>query len=145
MKLKLTLALLAALVACSDRSAEERELSARDVKDKLVDATEAAGAYAAQTRDEYVRKAKEELAALDARIQAVASRAAAAKEQAKGELALQSDEALAKLRTQREALSQRLAALETSSGEAWRDMRAGLDNALTELKKSAESAAERFR
>jgi predicted nuclease with TOPRIM domain len=143
------LALLFAVVMGCDRSAPKEqgpagaggsEVSAEEVKRKAGEALTAAGRYASQERDEYVRRARVRLDELEKQAEELRKRAGEMKETASAELR----EKLDRLEAQRKELRKDLETLESASADAWTDVQARFESALTHLEQSFQRAVSRF-
>jgi regulator of protease activity HflC (stomatin/prohibitin superfamily) len=63
---------------------------------------------------------------------------------AKADAQVEFQEQLEELKTKREAARKKLSDLKNTSGDAWDDVKSGMDSAWQALDKSLESAAQRF-
>lgn len=127
------------LVACDDSSAPGK-VTGKDVRDSAVEAARTTNAYVSQTRDEVVAKGKGEIAKADAELAVLRAKAATAAADAKAGI----DASIAKLEKERAAAAAKVDELQNATGDAWKDMAAGLDRALEELGESARDARRRF-
>ena len=92
-------------------------------------------------RDAYVQKMKGQLDEWNAEIDKLQAQA----EQKKGDAKLAYEQQINSLRQQRDDAQARLAGLQDSTGEAWEQLKAGVDEAWSSLKVSVERAASAFR
>jgi DNA repair exonuclease SbcCD ATPase subunit len=131
------------LIGCGEREEKSRSgasVEAGDVKTEMREAAEAAAAYTQQQKEKYQKRIQEMLDDYDQKLDALSSRAEAAKEQAGEEL----QRRIAELRKKREEAARRLREVESATGKAWQDMKSGLDAAMEDLKKSFDQALARF-
>jgi hypothetical protein len=131
--------LVVAAVACDD-TRSRGHVTGKDVRDAYGDAASTTKAYVSQTRDEYVAKAQREMDDADAELARLRSEAKGAAADTKVRI----DASIASLEARRAQAAARLNDLKNATGDAWRDMTAGVDRALAELQSSAKSAKERF-
>jgi predicted nucleic acid-binding Zn-ribbon protein len=89
------------------------------------------------TREDYVQKMHALLDSLNDEIDALTKRAENAGADVRDELA--------ELRTRQDEARTRLASLRDSGGEAWRDLKAGVELARDAIGKALESARSRFK
>ena len=92
----------------------------------------------AETKAEYVKKAHAELDELSVKIDALELKAKEAGSQAREGL----DKKLAALKAHRKTAKRDFAKLKHASGKAWVGFKAGVDNAINELKKAYDEAAK---
>ncbi|MFD1511351.1 hypothetical protein [Lacimonas salitolerans] len=92
-------------------------------------------------RDAYIRKAKAQIEQWNAEIDKLEARAREAS--ADGEIAYR--ETLQDLRGKRDALEKRMEETRHSGDAAWKDLKAGMDAAWTNLSDAIENARARFR
>jgi len=88
-----------------------------------------------------VHDLKQRLGTIDAGIATLQQRLTTAKGSAKQQL----DESLAKLRTQRAELAERIQRLSSSSGAAWDDLAHGARSAVDDLEQAIDKALARFK
>jgi hypothetical protein len=100
------------------------------------DAANAAHDSAAQTRDEFLASMDKNMSELDAKIDKLASQAA----NATGDAKVREDQALADLRSQRDAVRKDYDQLKASSGDVWEKTKAGFQSAWDSLEKSYDNA-----
>ena len=91
-------------------------------------------------RDAYREKMKAQIDEFDAEIDRLLAKARKAKADAKIDYEKQIDE----LRGKRKEIAQKMDALESASGDAWKDLKQGLENSWEILKKSLSQAKEKF-
>jgi t-SNARE complex subunit (syntaxin) len=125
-------------MAASGFAADESQgkVSAQDVKKDLGRALEKAKAYTNQQRKEYQQKIQASLDDLKKKTSELKNSA----EKAKGEAMSKMSAGMEDLKKKQADAEQKLKALQSASGEAWGDVKSGLDNAMIELKKSYEKA-----
>jgi CHASE3 domain sensor protein len=141
-----TLAVLALVVGCHQNEPTVNEpkpetvTTASDVADRYKEAATTTTAYVVENKDEFVAAMDKRLAQLDTKIGELATKADAYKDDAKA----QADKAVAGLRDQRNDMTAKLDELKKSSGDAWKDVKAGFASALDELEKAYENAKSKF-
>ncbi len=104
------------------------------------DAANAAQDSAARTRDEFLASMDKKMTELDAKIDKLASQAA----NAAGDAKVREDQALADLRSQRDAVRKEYDHLKASSGDAWEKTKAGFQSAWDSLVKSYDNAVTKI-
>jgi hypothetical protein len=92
------------------------------------------------TKKAYQEKAEAQLEEMKAQIGLMEAKAARAKAEAKVEYS----EQLAELAQKRKDAEERLAGLKAAGSEAWRELAAGVDEAMVSLQNAVTSAAARF-
>jgi hypothetical protein len=140
--------LLACLaVGCGGGSGEEEAdgagadgPTASDVADEAREAADTAGAYAERTLEEVRADMRGRLEAANERIESLEARAAELTGDAQAEL----QDTLEGLRRQRDQVADRLDALGDASGDAWRDVAEGAEQAWSELDAAVSRAVDRF-
>lgn len=119
---------------------EPRTVTANKVIDETGEAADAAGEYAAQTKDEYVEKLSAKMAEYDDEIAAMNQRAA----ELQGDAAAEWNQQTERLQIQRAELQETLDHVRASSGEAWRDLKASTDQLWTNFKGELNAAGEKL-
>lgn len=89
-------------------------------------------------RADYEKKIKHDLKSLDLKIKHLQHRTDA-------QVNAGVNDALQKLQAQKAEADRKLAALGKSTGNAWEDLRHGLDQAVADLKSSVDSASNQFK
>jgi hypothetical protein len=92
-------------------------------------------------KDLYREKFEAKLREIKARIELLEARAAQVKTESKLEYQRHLDE----LRQKREVLRGRLDEIKSSGGEAWKDIRAGIEKAADDLRQAVDKAMDKFR
>jgi hypothetical protein len=93
---------------------------------------------AAQTKAEYVEKARVELDELSVKIDALEVKAKAAGASAKAGL----DKRLVELKARRKTTKRDFLKLKRATGKAWVSFKAGVDNGIADLKRTYDDAAK---
>jgi hypothetical protein len=132
--------LISAAVAC-DNSGSHSHVTGKDVREAYGQAADTTKAYVSQTRDDYVAKGQRELDDVDAQIAKLRGEAKDAASDARVRI----DGAIARLESQRAQVASRMDDLKNATGDAWKDMANGLDQALDDLHSSAKNAADHFK
>jgi hypothetical protein len=134
------LALSVVLSACGQSDSDKSPVTAQDVKTKTTEAMDAAADYAAQTRAEYMEKARKELDNLNVKIQQLQKEAQAAGSESKAVLG----EQVKRLQEQQRALEQKFTRFQSQGGEAWDEMKSGFEQAMASLEQAYEKARDKF-
>jgi chorismate mutase len=98
----------------------------------------AAESTVAETKDEYVKKARAKLDELSGKIDAMEHDAKKAGSSAHEGM----DQTLTDLKARRRTAKKDLAKLRHASGEAWADLKAGVDKSLRDLKEALDKAVK---
>jgi Skp family chaperone for outer membrane proteins len=139
MKRLALIALAGVLTACSgsnDRDASDT--SVEDARREIGEAADATAEALEDTLDEYRRGVARELDEIDREIEELKATA----EEKGDEARAKADAALEELDERRRAVARELDKLKSSSGEAWDDVRGGIDRAMADLKNAYEKAKE---
>ena len=104
------------------------------------DAANAAQDSAAQTRDEFLASMDKKMTELDAKIDKLASKSA----DATGDAKVRADQALADLRSQRDAVRKQYDELKTSAGDTWDKTKAAFQSVWGNLVKSYDDAVSKI-
>ena len=92
-------------------------------------------------KDRHREKLEAKFREVKARIELLEAKAAQVKAESKIEYQRHLDE----LRQKRDAMRSRLDEIKTTGGEAWRDIRAGMEKAADDLKEAVDKAMAKFR
>ncbi len=114
--------------------------TSEQVSKEAGEAVDAATAYANESKDEFAREMRANLADVEADISDLKNRAGAAAEDARGRI----DERIAELEKKRDAMKKRLDKLSNSSDRAWKRMKSGLERAWSEVKVAYKKASSEF-
>jgi chromosome segregation ATPase len=96
--------------------------------------TAGAESKAAQTKDEYVKKARADIDELSGKIDALERKAKKTGSSAHAEL----DKNIKDLKARRKTAKSNLAELKQAGGKAWADLKSGVDQAISDLKKAVD-------
>jgi TolA-binding protein len=131
---------LLAVSACSkkEESRPPSKVSAEDVKKETKEAIGTAMDYAKQERDGFASKAQKDLDELNLKIEELKKKAQEATGEAKAKL----DEQIKRLQQEQKAAAEKLDELKSATGEAWKDLKAGVQAAIDHLKQSAHKDQE---
>ncbi len=109
---------------------EPAKVTGEQVEKKVTEAAGAVADYAKQEKDEYVARAQKAIDEAKAEMDALKARAKRARASGKGKLKGQ-----IKASERRWKVAQRkLGELKSASGEAWKDLKSGMDKAIDDLK-----------
>ena len=114
---------------------EPPKVTAREVGEKVGEAAGAGARYASQEKDEYVARTRQALDDARAEIDGLKAEARKARADAMGKLQRRIDVLEARWRLAERKLSE----LRSAGGEAWKDLRSGLDRAVEDLKRPDRS------
>lgn len=120
--------------------AEKEETTAEDVKQETKEALETAKAYTEEQRAEYMAEMMDTLKSYEEKIQSLEMKAEGMGEDARAAL----EERIRMLKEQRERAAQRLEEMKSSSGDAWMEIKTGIDKAMEDMSKAYKKAAEQF-
>ncbi len=112
------------------------KVTAGEVERKVAEAAGTAAAYARQEKDEYVARARKAIDEAQADVDRLRAEAARARADASGALRRRVEA----MEERRRRAERKLGELESASGEAWKDLRLGVDRAVEDLKHPAASA-----
>jgi hypothetical protein len=94
-----------------------------------------------EQKDAYRQKREAELKELNARLALLESKA----EKAEAEAKIGYNEQIFELKEKRDNLTHKIAELKEAGGEAWQDMKKGIEEAATDLKTALDVASTRFK
>jgi small-conductance mechanosensitive channel len=141
-KLVLIAALFFALgsVGTAAQTAAEKT-TAKEVTEKTAQALQAISSYTADQRDEAVKKAKEALDDIDARIDRLESRLSQKWDRMDQSARTKARESLTALQKQRIAAAEWYGGLKHSSRNAWEDVKAGFVKSYQDMRDALHKAA----
>ena len=122
--------------ACSN----DEQVSTKDVKDSVSEAVETTGAYMAQQKEEAVKDMQQGLEALDRKREALQAKMADLSDEARQDLQHRLDQ----LKAEQQKLEERLEELKTASGQAYEEMKAGLEQSLNDLQDAYKRALDAY-
>jgi hypothetical protein len=131
-----------AAIGCEQKPADRtpRRVTPEDVRRDAGQAAETAAEYSRQTREEFQKKLDTRLKELDAQIATLREKGRDRKDEAKAKW----DRNMTELETRRAAARAKLAEVNNSSADAWKDVRKGAQAAWDELDKAFRDAAREF-
>lgn len=94
-----------------------------------------------ETIEAYQQKARAQLKEMKARLQVFEARA----ENASADMKIKYQENLVDWKARFDDIEKRMNKLSESSGEAWKDVRTGIDNALGELQSAIQKGTDQFK
>ncbi len=133
--LPIVLGLFALALGCEKQPPPK--VTASQVEKKVAEAAGSAADYARQEKDEYVARAQKAVDQAETRIDELKARARTARTSAKKKLGRQ----IEAMETKRRLAERKLDELKAAGGEAWRDLRTGVDKALDDLRQPAPEVA----
>ncbi|HEU4381908.1 MAG TPA: hypothetical protein VFR85_00285 [Anaeromyxobacteraceae bacterium] len=129
-------AVILSVLVCGCEKQESPKVTAGEVKEKVKDAAGAAAGYARQERDEYVARAQKAVDEGKAEIDKLRAETRQAGAGARNEAQRQLEAVEAKWKV----AERKLHALKSAGGEAWKDLRSGVDEAVDDLKRALGSS-----
>lgn len=138
----LTLFGLLAASGCGQKSADQTpgKITSEDVRRDAGQAVNTAVEFSQQAKDEFQQRLEARLQELDAEIAQLREKGRDLKDQAKADW----ERKMTDLETKREAARAKLAELDQSSAEAWKDVQQGVQSAWDELEKAFRDASREF-
>lgn len=124
----------------ADANNRPTTVTANKVVEETEEALEYAADYAAQRKDEYIRKLDAQMAEYDDEIAAMKHRAA----ELQGEARAEWNEEIEELQIERAELDQRLETLKTSTGESWQDLKSTTTQMWNDFRGHVKGAAARL-
>jgi TolA-binding protein len=139
----LVLGLAVLLVGCSDSTTDPsaKTPTAKDVQEQVGKAADTAGEYASDQVRQYADTLNDKLQEFDTQLQSLQQQG----EQLAGEAQKQWQQQMQNLQQKRQQVAGDLQRLKDASGDAWLDVKSGLDDAWQDLQGAASKAAERFK
>jgi archaellum component FlaC len=122
------------------RPVREGQVTIEDVGDEMEEAAQTGAQYALQTKEEYMETIKEKMAELDEQIAKLTAKAATLADDAKTRVQAR----LQDLTEKREAFLARMKDVGSASGDAWEEMKEGLEAAWKDLEEAYQEAASEF-
>ena len=120
---------------------DENKVSGDELRKQAVGTLETAKKFTEQQKGEYQKKIESELTDLGKRIGELKERAETAKSDTLAALQVK----IADLRERQKTAENKLGELKSATAQAWTEIKDGLDRAVTDLRKSYESAAGLFK
>jgi archaellum component FlaC len=120
---------------------DEGKVTSDELKKQAGEAIDAAKKYAGQQKAEYQQKIEQELADLGENISKLKERA----KTATGESLKALEERIGDLRERQTAAQKKLGEVKAATEQAWSGLKEGMDKAVSDLKKSYESAIGYFK
>jgi len=119
---------------------KKADVSSEDVKKETKEALEAAKELTVQQKEEFQKKMRDELDRMQKEIDRLVFKANQAKKETRAEL----NKAIGELQQKKDATARKLQDLESASGNAWNDLKSGLNASMEEFEKSYAKAKSRF-
>jgi len=120
--------------------AEKEDTTAEDVKKETKEAVETARAYTEEQRAKYMAEMMDKLESYEEQINELEMEARDTGDEAR----MAMEERLQTLRDKRDDMSERLDEMRSAGGDAWMEMKKGMDKAMDEMSKAYEKAAAEF-
>ena len=112
-----------------------------DIKKEAKDLAETTMAYSEEQKEQYEKIIQEKLVQYNRKFMELESQLVMMNEQAKADLAAE----MAKLNDKKTAVAAKVKELQGTGGEAWADLKAGMDKAFMEMDKAYDQARSRFK
>ena len=139
----IALAVAATLAGCERQNSsvsEERTAASDQLKGTISNAASKTEQLASRAKDDVMAGFQKGIAEMDTQIGALVEKSKSLSGQAKSE----ADEALAKLRAQREVAGKKFDELKAASQETWQDVRSGFEQAWQDLKRTYGEVKDKF-
>lgn len=120
--------------------AEKEETTAEDVKRETKEAVQTAKAYTEEQRAKYMAEMMDTLKSYEQEIEDLEMQARDMTDEARAAV----EERLQALREKREDMTQRLEDMKSASGDAWMELKKGMDKAKDEMSEAYRKAAAEF-
>lgn len=117
------------------------DVSVEDVKKESKEAIQTTAAYAGQQKEQYMSEAETRFNELRQKIDDLAAKGESLKEEAKADIKKQMGE----LQEKQADVLERIEEMKSASGEAWKDVATGFEEAFEDLEKAYQKALSRFR
>jgi len=97
--------------------------------------------YASEKKEQFQARMKKDLASFDAEIERLKEKSSEAAGNAKDQI----DEQLKKVEVQRMTVTEKMGELSRSSGDAWKEVKKGVESAYSEMKNAFKKASSHFK
>ena len=138
---------LAFAVSCSSQEETPKpktKVTAEDVKNKAAEAVDTAADYTMEQKEAYMQKIDIRLKELDRDIEALGNRIQAGTDEMTAEGRAKLEASLQTLKAQKEGAVEQYEKLKTSGGQAWDELKAGMDAAMKKLNAAYDKAKAEF-
>ncbi len=138
---------LAFLTACGNQEEATKpksEVTAQDVKQQAAAAMETAEMYTQEQKDAYMQKMDTRLKELDRDIEALGDKIQAGTNEMTAEARAKLEASLQTLKAQKEGAVEQYEKLKASGGQAWDELKAGMDAAMKKLDEAFDKAKTAF-
>ncbi|MBN2008564.1 hypothetical protein JW960_04365 [candidate division KSB1 bacterium] len=136
-QLVLIIFIIFSFLNCSSNEKQGNDnVSMKDIKNKAQDVVETTGEYTAQQMEQYQQELQAQIDSLSNDIQAMQMKTKYTTEKTKIELNLE----IASLDTNLTELKNRANQLQSASGQAWRDLKAGIDESIATLEQAIKTS-----
>ena len=135
------------LVACGDQKKAEKSetaVTSMDVKKEVKEAVETAKSYTQQQKEEYLRQIDAKIKEFDREMQELLAKAKSSASDLKEAGKAKFNQSMEELHNKKQAAADKLNELNSASGEAWEDIKSGMDSAMDELSKAFDRARSNF-
>jgi hypothetical protein len=139
---------LAFAVSCSSQEETPKpktKVTAEDVKNKAAEAVDTAADYTMEQKEAYMQKIDIRLKELDRDIEALGNRIQAGTDEMTAEGRAKLEASLQTLKAQKEGAVEQYEKLKTSGGQAWDELKAGMDAAMKKLDTAFDKAKAEFK
>jgi TolA-binding protein len=135
------LVIAVAALFLSSGCAEKEETTAGDVKREAKEAVDTAKKYTDEQRAKYVSEMKDKLESYDKDIEDLENQAREIKDETRVEM----EQRVQDLRKKRDAMARSLEEMSSASGDAWAELKKGMDKAMDEISEAYGDAAAEFK
>lgn len=130
-----------ALPACQKKDQTQLNNALSTIQQGARQGVDAVKDTISQTQADYLKSAQNQIDQVSASIDDLKKKSKTADIQVKSDL----DRTVAGLQARRDALQQKLNDVKSSTTDAWKDMAAGINDSLDDLRKAAQAAQDRFK
>ncbi len=129
------------LGACSENKEPDKKVTGEQLKKEVQEVGSAAVTYTKEKAEEYQKQMEAKIEEYEGKIKDYSNRLKDKGADAKASAQKELD----KLKGVQEATKKKLSELKSSSGEAWKDLKKGMEKSMDELKRAFDEAASQFK
>lgn len=130
------------LAACGEQKpvTEKQATTTQDIKKEAKKLTDTALAYSLEQKEKYTEQILERLAQYNLKFMTLDRKVGALSDQARNDMMGE----IANVNAKKNQVTARMRELQASTGEAWKDLKVGMDKAIDDLDKSYKQAMSRY-
>ena len=130
------------LAACSEQkpATEKQATTTQDIKKEAKELTDTALAYSLEQKEKYTEQVLERLAQYNKKFMTLDRKVGVLSDQARNDMMGE----IANVNAKKNQVTARMRELQASTGEAWEDLKVGMDKAVDDLDKSYKQAISRY-